>query len=323
MRSRSRPAVHHAPWQIRQPRSHTHRRRIRTRRPCLEALEPRQLLAADWQNASDPLDVNGDGTVTPIDSLLVINELAEPMVSDPARGVLPNPASPPQVPPPYFDVDGDGFVSPADALRVINAINRVEPPRIMADLANDTGGHTEDRITFDPTVSGQIQTDRALHHLHVVIPELEAGPFDVVGAFNSADSTFTLDRGLLEGQLEGPLEDGDYTFRFQAEDDLGNVSESFELFFSLDATPPELNLIAPRDTEVLHRESRLMGTVDGTGSSLDVVQYRFDALENIPLAPSANRQIDRELFFYGRRRWSSYANPLACRSRWERRGEFT
>ena len=40
-----------------------------------ENLERRLLLAADWQNAFNRLDVSDNGLVTPLDALVIINEL--------------------------------------------------------------------------------------------------------------------------------------------------------------------------------------------------------------------------------------------------------
>jgi hypothetical protein len=75
-----------------------------------------------WQNSDDPLDVNGDGQVAPIDALLIINELNVPAYRDPTSGLLP---TPPAIIPAYFDVDGDGFVAPSDAILVINYLNSI------------------------------------------------------------------------------------------------------------------------------------------------------------------------------------------------------
>ncbi len=75
-----------------------------------------------WQNPDDPLDVNGDGQVTPGDVLLVINEINLPRTTDP-NGNLPNEF--PDIPnTPYYDVNGDGVVSPIDVLIIINELNR-------------------------------------------------------------------------------------------------------------------------------------------------------------------------------------------------------
>ncbi|MBM4088892.1 MAG: tandem-95 repeat protein, partial [Planctomycetes bacterium] len=71
-----------------------------------------------WRNPRNPLDVNDDGSVTPIDALLIINSLN----FDGARP-LPNPPIPPLVPPPYYDTSGDNRIDPIDALLVINYLN--------------------------------------------------------------------------------------------------------------------------------------------------------------------------------------------------------
>lgn len=102
----------------------------------LEVLEARQMLAADWQNPINHLDVDGrDGPdpVTPLDALIVINELSARRHSDAATGILPD-LEPGMQPPPYLDVNGNGFLSPLDALMVINGLPRSLPP-----LENDNG----------------------------------------------------------------------------------------------------------------------------------------------------------------------------------------
>ena len=74
-----------------------------------------------WQNPDNPLDVNDDGFVSPIDALRIINEINNPSFHDAATGKLQDP--PPAPIPAYFDVDGNDFISPVDALRIINHIN--------------------------------------------------------------------------------------------------------------------------------------------------------------------------------------------------------
>ncbi|MDA1053261.1 MAG: Ig-like domain-containing protein [Planctomycetota bacterium] len=67
------------------------------------------------RNPVDPLDVNGDGAVSAIDALLIINEI--------------NKNGPHEIPgtsaaiAPFWDVNGDGSVSSIDVLRVVNALN--------------------------------------------------------------------------------------------------------------------------------------------------------------------------------------------------------
>lgn len=71
-----------------------------------------------WQNPRNPLDVNDDGRVVPLDALLLINDIN-------SRSVRPLPIPPvaPLLPPPYLDVNGDGEIAALDVLIVINYLN--------------------------------------------------------------------------------------------------------------------------------------------------------------------------------------------------------
>jgi VCBS repeat-containing protein len=71
-----------------------------------------------WQNSNSALDVNGDGFVSPVDVLIIINYLN-------ANGPGPVPVPTP-TPPPFRDVNGDDMVTSADALAVINALNLMD-----------------------------------------------------------------------------------------------------------------------------------------------------------------------------------------------------
>ena len=79
-------------------------------------VEDHQLTLLEWTNVQNPLDVDGDGFVSPVDALILINRLNLLTSAD-----LPQL---PATPPPYFDVNNDGFVTPADSLNVINFLNR-------------------------------------------------------------------------------------------------------------------------------------------------------------------------------------------------------
>ncbi len=80
----------------------------------------REVLAAPsagWQNLAEPADVNDDSFITPLDALLIINDLNTNGPRTLSQTVV--------TPPPYLDVNGDGFLSPLDALVVINHLNTV------------------------------------------------------------------------------------------------------------------------------------------------------------------------------------------------------
>ena len=88
-----------------------------------ELLEDRRVLASAWHNVLAPLNVDDADrvTVSPIDALLVINELSNRHIID-DTGRLPDEPVGISVPP-YLDVNDDHFVSPLDALLVINALS--------------------------------------------------------------------------------------------------------------------------------------------------------------------------------------------------------
>ena len=68
-----------------------------------------------WQNPTEQLDVNGDGSISPVDVLMLINYINSNTDSElPLDGATP---------PPYLDPTGDGFISPLDVLLVINHLN--------------------------------------------------------------------------------------------------------------------------------------------------------------------------------------------------------
>lgn len=72
--------------------------------------------SSSWTNPIRNVDVDGNGTVFPLDVLLILNKInAEGSQTLPAPGVEP---------PPYYDTSGDGKLTPLDALLVINHLNR-------------------------------------------------------------------------------------------------------------------------------------------------------------------------------------------------------
>ncbi len=71
--------------------------------------------ASQWHNPSNPVDVNNDGLITPIDALLIINEInlrgARSLVGTDLTF------------PPFIDTNGDGMLTANDVLQVINYLN--------------------------------------------------------------------------------------------------------------------------------------------------------------------------------------------------------
>ncbi len=87
-----------------------------SRKLQFELLQRREVFAADWTNTENVLDVNDSGMVTPLDALLVINDLTE----NGGRSLGTKDAT---STPAWIDVNADKAVSPIDALLVINALN--------------------------------------------------------------------------------------------------------------------------------------------------------------------------------------------------------
>ena len=71
-----------------------------------------------YHNDNDPYDVDGDGKLTPLDPLLIINH-----INNRGIGPLPPPGEG-EGKQPDLDVDGDGSVTPLDILILINRLNR-------------------------------------------------------------------------------------------------------------------------------------------------------------------------------------------------------
>ncbi len=103
----------------------------------IEHLENRKLLASDWQNAVLRADVDQSAFVSPLDALVVINQLNRVGSGElPARDLNSTE--------PFYDVDGDGFLSPKDVLVIVNVINKSrEPMGLVAGVspASDPNGN--------------------------------------------------------------------------------------------------------------------------------------------------------------------------------------
>ncbi|MDZ4851880.1 MAG: putative Ig domain-containing protein [Pirellulaceae bacterium] len=95
-------------------------RKIRNRKPTIEQLELRRLLYAEWQNPVRPLDVNNDMAVSPVDALIVINQLNRASRSNSNFVFGPRTNSLDF----YPDVNGDSSISLHDVIQVINGIRR-------------------------------------------------------------------------------------------------------------------------------------------------------------------------------------------------------
>ena len=106
------------------------KRSVKRRRPGIERLEQRWLLAGDgiasgfsnWHNESHPSDVNGDGQVSPFDTLIVVNALKrfDPVSVEEVQAdwYESNAEATELYGGHHPDVDGNGRVTSLDALRI-------------------------------------------------------------------------------------------------------------------------------------------------------------------------------------------------------------
>lgn len=109
------------------------------------------------QNALLPADVNGDGEVTPLDALSVINQIgfARLGASGESAAVVSNL---------YSDVNGDGDVTPLDALIVLTYIGSARRGDVPIDLAQLSA--------LSPNANGVIPVDT-----YAALRELLSGRF--------------------------------------------------------------------------------------------------------------------------------------------------
>ncbi len=122
----------------------------------IERLESRSLLAADWTNPANPLDVNGSGEVTPLDALILVDDIGHNGFRE-LPTVLPVTTTPA-----YLDVNDDGLVSPMDVLEIVDTLSRYRDPM---------------NLTFSSASEGESASlfkGRTLPNTTVVIEQLAA-----------------------------------------------------------------------------------------------------------------------------------------------------
>jgi subtilisin family serine protease len=90
-----------------------------------------QQIGRHWQNPNHRYDVNHDGLITPLDALVVINEINLNGIRE-----LPVPGPDSPGPPPYFDTSGDDWLTAQDVLLVVNYLNTHGPGPIPAGSAS-------------------------------------------------------------------------------------------------------------------------------------------------------------------------------------------
>ncbi len=246
---------------------------LQRRKSRFEALESRRLLASDWRNPTDHLDVNADARVTALDALVIINELNRRSDS-----VLPDNRNLGQA---FFDVDGNQSVTAVDALQVINALNRgTNGYRVVGDtegfasqrsslirLGSDNTNRTFRLQLRGELGQGDLSTSSDLFSVYLVDPEeptrsLLGGTESLTPIFAyTASKIRTLDGvsrwdGLnLEIDLSRalPTESGNGLLIFQSLNRNGELDTSIEARLvsnSIDGNRTTLRGIEPRSRVV-------------------------------------------------------------------------
>jgi hypothetical protein len=116
-----------------------------------------------WRNPNNPLDVDNQNGVTPLDVLIVINRL-----NAAGAGALPPPVTA-QLLPPFYDTSGDNEITALDALQVINYLNSTAAAAAgEGEGSEPTTAVLTKPIEFAPAPSmlGQAQANRLAPQLN-------------------------------------------------------------------------------------------------------------------------------------------------------------
>jgi PhoPQ-activated pathogenicity-related protein len=159
------------------------------------AVVPDQASLTPWQNHARPLDVNNDGTVTPLDALLLINRLSS-LGSGPLP--TPDPQNPPQV---YYDTNGDNFCSPLDVLRIFNRL--VDPPQVTLSTLTPISIDLTPQVTVTATGPAALPDGT---QISVDVDTNGDGSFDSPGELNH--TVYSLHNGTATFDITPALPSG-------------------------------------------------------------------------------------------------------------------
>ena len=241
-------------------------------------------MAADpfGRHPVQPLDVNNDGAVDPLDALTVLNALrragGDPVPLDATRGL-------------YLDVDGDGSAEPLDALAVLNGLRR-DDPIIAGGLIDDTGSDDLDYITRDPGLLLRLNRARATDRVRVSVGD--ATPRDVTDTL--IDDVLRIDADALDELFGASVVDGTLPVEVQVVDaagvpvgaatsfdiELDRTGNGYELFDQGIRRPgPQTIILAfdePVATDALTADALTLFPGDATTLVSDAVEIAADGL---------------------------------------------
>ncbi|MFZ4080539.1 MAG: tandem-95 repeat protein [Pirellula sp.] len=203
----------------------------------LESLERRELMASDFapfHNYLASTDVDGDFKISPLDALMVINQLNTSGSGSLAGRAAPSTRSG------LVDADADNSLSPLDALLVINSINRGEGIGELAEvkyefyaLNNDgTLGANLDPNPNDFVYEATVSTGQKFV-VRTLMADLRGNPSGVFSAYH--DLNFTNRDGTSAEKMQ--LQWSEYNaLKLRQSDPNGTIGGSFRLAYGSEIT---------------------------------------------------------------------------------------
>ncbi len=123
-------------------------------------------------------------------------------------------------------------------------------PDANANLANDTGSSSTDRISSDPTISGTLKNAQLVNSFKAGLDAADPSSFtDILGDVSPAGA-FSLDRARLEQIGGAALTEGQHTLHLLALGSAGATLASKDVVFTLDTVAPTITAKSPSDTSV-------------------------------------------------------------------------
>ncbi|MEO1671602.1 MAG: Ig-like domain-containing protein, partial [Cyanobacteria bacterium J06631_2] len=166
------------------------------------------------------------------------------------------------------------------------------PPVISAALATDSGIDNSDRITNKAQITGNVSDDREIAAVMASLDEIELDITELI----QPNGSFVLDEATLTKlNNDLPLADEGYVVNLMVTDTAGNESE-FDLAFSLDTTPPVVDLVTPAANSQVVLGTQLTGSVNEDITSLT---YRLGDDAEISLSLDRTREFTQTLDLEG------------------------
>ena len=253
------------------------------RRLNVERLDQRFLLAADFENPGNQLDVNDDFSISPFDALLVINHLS-------AESRL-EPDAPELVPEHFVNVSGDDDITPFDALIIINRLAKEEPEvtlRLKLDTQHDEGGTQDDRRTFHIALDGKVNFGGQSPPLFLAQGDIGNETWVDLSNQVLEDGSFALTDAQVRQALGGSLATGTKTLQFASSANGDNLRD---LEIELLPAPPLPTLVLSEISEDSEAILDIEGHTYDPDSAPDAV--RLEILQE----PSNGEWIEQEDHF--------------------------